>query len=224
MIIGHFGVGLAAKRAAPRIRLGTLFMASQLIDLIWPLFIMLGIEHVRVAPGITAVTPLDFYHYPFTHSLLGVVFWAALLGWIFYLIRKSVKGSVLLGILVISHWVLDLITHAPDLPVAPGIDMFLGLGLWNSFYGSLILELAIFTVGLILYIRMTKARDLTGIFALWGLAIFLVAITLANYFGPPPPDDRFAVGLVGEAQWLIIIWAYWIDRHRMQKQESKKSI
>ncbi len=218
MFIGHFGVGLGAKRATPRIRLGTLFMASQFIDLIWPLFVMLGIEHVRVAPGSTAVTPLEFCYYPFTHSLLGVVFWAVLLGLVFYLIRKSFKGSVLIGVLVISHWVLDLIVHAPDLSLAPGSHLFFGLGLWNSFYGSLILEMAIFAAGIAIYMKTTRAKDRIGIFSLWGLAIFLVVITLNNYYGPPPPDNPVAIGIVGEAQWLIILWGYWIDRHRLQRE------
>lgn len=217
MFIGHFGAGLAGKRVVPRIKLGTLFIASQFIDLLWPLFVMLGIERVRVDPGNTAVTPLDFYYYPFTHSLLGVIFWALLVGLLFFLIRKSVRGSVFLGILVISHWLLDLIVHAPDLPLAPGTHTLVGLGLWNSFYGSLILELAFFAIGFWLYVRTTVASDRVGTFALWGLALFLVVITLANYYGPPPPDNRIAIGIVGEAQWLIVVWAYWIDRHRKQK-------
>ena len=214
MFIGHFAVGLAAKKISPRIKLGTLFLASQLIDLIWPLFILLGLEHVRVDPGNTAVVPLDFYNYPFTHSLAGVLFWAVILGLIFYFIRKVIKDSVLIGLLVISHWVLDLITHRPDLALAPGSDMFFGLGLWNSFNASLIAEFTIFVIGAILYLKITTAKDKTGVYAFWGLSIFLIAITLGNYYGPPPPDNSTVIGLVGMIQWLFIPWAYWIDRHR----------
>jgi membrane-bound metal-dependent hydrolase YbcI (DUF457 family) len=214
MFIGHFAIGLAAKNINPRIKLGTLFLASQLIDLIWPIFILLGIERVRVDPGNTAVTPLDFYHYPFTHSLLGVIIWAIILGLIFYFIRKSMKGSVLLGVLVISHWILDLISHQPDLALAPGSDMYFGLGLWNSFYGSLIIEISIFIIGILFYLKSTKAKDRIGIYAFWGLMVFLIAITFGNYYGPPPPDDLITIGFVGLAQWLFIPWAYWIDRHR----------
>jgi len=217
MFIGHFGVGLASKKVNPRIKLGTLFLAAQLIDLIWPLFLILGIEHVRVDPGNTAVTPFDFYYYPFTHSLLGVAFWAILTGLIFYLIRKSLKGSILLGVLVISHWVLDFIAHGPDLPLTPGSDTFLGLGLWNSFYGSLIVELAIFAMGMIFYLITTRAKDKTGRYAFWGLAAFLLVITFNNFYGPPPPDSPYMIGAVGILMWLFIPWGYWIDRHRVAR-------
>lgn len=217
MFIGHFAVGLAAKKVNPQIKLGTLFLASQLIDLIWPLFLILGIEYVRVDPGNTVVTPLDFYHYPFTHSLLGVIIWAVIMGLIFYFIRKSLKGSVLVGILVISHWILDLITHRPDLPLAPGSELLFGLGLWNSFYASLILEIAFFVLGMTLYLKVTKTKDKIGTYALWSLAGFLLIITLGNYYGSPPPDDSKVIGFVSALQWLLIPWAYWIDRHRVTK-------
>jgi len=217
MFIGHFGVGLAAKKVNPRIKLGTLFLAAQLVDLIWPLFLILGIEHVRVDPGNTAVTPFDFYYYPFTHSLLGGVFWGILVGLIFYLIRKSIKGSILLAVLVISHWVLDFIAHGPDLPLAPGSDTFLGLGLWNSFYGSLIFELAIFGTGMMIYLFTTRAKDKIGLYAFWGLAVFLLVITFSNYYGPPPSDNPYMIGAVGILMWLFVPWGYWIDRHRVAR-------
>lgn len=217
MFIGHFAVGLAAKKVNPQIKLGTLFLASQLIDLIWPLFLILGIEHVRVDPGNTVVTPLDFYHYPFTHSLLGVIIWAVIMGLIFYFIKRSIRSSVLVGILVISHWLLDLISHRPDLALAPGSDLFFGLGLWNYFYVSLILEIAFFVLGMTLYLKVTKTKDKVGTYALWGLAIFLLVITIGNYYGPPPPDDSKVIGFVSALQWLFIPWAYWIDRHRVTK-------
>jgi len=215
MFIGHFAVGLAAKKINPAIRLGTLFLASQLIDLIWPLFIILGIERVRVDPGNTSVTPLDFYHYPFTHSLAGVIFWGVILAIIFYLIRKSLKGSILLGCLVVSHWILDLVAHRPDLALAPGTDIYWGLGLWNSFYASLIVEMLIFAIGLFFYLKITKAKDKIGTYAFAGLSVFVVAIMLGNYYGPPPPDNSMVIGIVGLSQWLFIAWAYWVDRHRI---------
>jgi len=219
MFVGHFAIGLAAKKANPRIKLGTLFLASQLIDLIWPFFLILGLEHVRVDPGNTSVTPLDFYHYPYTHSLLGVIVWAMITALIFYFIRKSLKGSILVGILVISHWLLDLISHRPDLPLAPNSEVLFGAGLWNSFYGSLVFELAIFVIGIILYLKTTRAKDKIGIYAFWGLVVFLSTITFNNYYGPPPPDNEMLIGIVGLSQWLFVPWGYWIDRHRAVKKE-----
>lgn len=214
MFLGHYAVGLAAKKVNPRIKLGTLFLASQFIDLIWPIFLILGIERVRVDPGNTAVTPLDFYYYPFTHSLAGVVVWAVVFGLVYYLIRKSFKGSLLLGFLVISHWIFDLFTHRPDLPLAPGTDTFFGLGLWNWFYASLIFELSLFVFGLILYLKTTAAKGKTGVYAFWGLIVFLLIITFSSYFGAPPPNDTNVIGIVGLTTWLFIPWAYWVDRNR----------
>ena len=132
MFLGHFAVGLAAKKAAPQLSLGTLWLAAQWIDLIWPIFLLLGVEKVIIAPGHTAVTPFHFIHYPFTHSLTWVFIWAVLLGLICFGFRQSVWLAFILAGLVLSHWFLDLIVHRPDLPLSYGSDTFLGLSLWNS--------------------------------------------------------------------------------------------
>jgi len=213
MFIGHFGLGLAAKKADARPSLGTLFFASQFIDLLWPFFLILGIEHVEVEPGISAFTPLDFVYYPFSHSLLGVLFWALLFGAVYYLIKKNYKASIVLGILVFSHWILDLITHIPDLPLFPGVDTKAGFGLWNSIPATIIVEASIFFAGVYFYMKVTKAINKKGIYTLWGLIIFLLIIYVMNIFGPPP-ESAEAIGYVGLSQWLIIAWGYWIDRNR----------
>jgi hypothetical protein len=213
MFIGHFGVGLAAKNIDKKPSLGTLFFASQFIDLLWPFLLLLGIERVKVEPGISAFTPLDFVYYPFSHSLLGVLFWAFLFGSIYFLVKKNLKTSFLLGILVLSHWILDLITHIPDLPLFPGVDTKVGIGLWNSIPFTIIVEGLIFITGSFLYIKATKAENKKGVFALWGLLIFLVVVYIMNIFSPPP-DSAEAIGYVGLSQWLLIAWGYWIDRNR----------
>src|SRR3989339_132004 len=122
MFIGHYAVALAAKKGAPKVSLGTLFIAAQLVDLLWPLFLLLGLEHVRIDPGNTAFTPLDFYDYPITHSLVGAVGWSMLLGGVYYGFRRERKSAVVIGLVVFSHWILDLITHRPDLPLGLGGD------------------------------------------------------------------------------------------------------
>ncbi|MGB6032212.1 MAG: metal-dependent hydrolase, partial [Bacteroidota bacterium] len=162
MFIGHFGVGFAAKKADPKVSLGTLFMASQFIDLLWPVFLLLGLERVEIDPGNTAFTPLDFVHYPFTHSFLGVLFWAVLFGVVYFMIRKSGKSALLLGGLVLSHWFLDLITHRPDLPLLPWSDVKAGFGLWNSVALTLLVESLIFIAGVFLYMRVTRAKNRAG--------------------------------------------------------------
>lgn len=213
MFIGHFGVGFGAKKITTTTSLGTLFLASQFVDLLWPIFLMLGIEKVTVDPGNTIVTPLNFLYYPFTHSLVGVLFWAILFALIYYLFRKNLKISILLAILVLSHWILDLITHRPDLPITIGSEStFVGLGLWDSLASSIIVESLIFVGGIYLFIRISKAKNKTGTYSLWGLIIFFVIIYIVNLFGPPPASAD-AIGYVGLAQWLLIPWAYWIDKN-----------
>ncbi|MFC2094529.1 hypothetical protein ACFLSH_02760 [Bacteroidota bacterium] len=214
MFIGHFGVGFAAKKFAKKTSLGTLFLASQFIDLLWPFFVIFGIEKVAIDPGNTAFTPLDFIYYPFTHSLLGVIIWALLFGVVNYFIKKDLKTSLILGILVLSHWILDFITHRPDLPLLLGSDSVLvGLGLWNSIIATVIIESMIFIIGVYLYISLTKAKNKVGAYSLWSLLIFFIIIYISNLFGPPP-GSADAVGYVSLAQWLLIAWAYWIDRNR----------
>ena len=213
MFIGHFGVGLAAKKIDNRPSLDTLFLASQFIDLLWPFFLLLGIEKVEIDPGASAFNPLNFVYYPFSHSLLGVLFWALLIGAIYFLIKKNFKSALLLGILVLSHWILDLVTHIPDLPLFPGNDTKVGFGLWNSVPLTIAVEGLIFIFGSYLYIKATKAENKKGIFALWSLLIFLIVVYITNVFGPPP-ESAEAIGYVGLSQWLLIAWGYWIDRNR----------
>ena len=214
MFIGHFGVGFAAKKVIPKTSLGTLLLASQFIDLLWPFFVISGIETVAIDPGNTAFTPLDFIYYPFSHSLLGVLLWALIFGAVYYFIKRDLKSSFILGILVLSHWILDFIAHRPDLPLFIGGDSpFVGLGLWNSVIATVIIESLIFIVGVYFYISITKAANKVGNFSLWSLIIFLGIVYLLNLLGPPP-DSVDVIGYVGLSQWLLIAWAYWIDRNR----------
>lgn len=215
MFIGHFAVALAAKKAAPRVSLGTMILSTSFIDLLWPIFLVLGIEHVRVEPGNTVVTPLDFTHYPFSHSLAGVLLWSLLLGSVYFMLKKDRRAALMVGLGVFSHWVLDFITHRPDLPLAPGSNLLFGLGLWNSLAGTLILEGGLFIIGVLLYVRCTRPLDRTGTLSFWGLISFLVLVYIGNLFGPPPPDTN-ALGYVGLALWLFVAWGYWIDRHRKE--------
>jgi hypothetical protein len=218
MFIGHFGVGFAAKKFTKRTSLGTLFLATQFIDLLWPFFVILGIEMVAIDIGNTAFTPLDFIYYPFSHSLLGVLIWALLFGAVYYFIKKDLKTSLILGALVLSHWILDLITHRPDLPLFLGSDSLLvGLGLWNSIIATVIIEGTIFIAGVYLYLAVTKAKNKVGGYSLWSLIIFLVIVYISNLFGPPP-ESAEALGYIGLAQLLLIAWAYWIDRNRSVKE------
>jgi membrane-bound metal-dependent hydrolase YbcI (DUF457 family) len=215
MFIGHFGIGFGAKAAAPKVSLGTLFLAAQFMDLLWPTLLMLGIERVNIRSGGTQYPPLDFVYYPFSHSLLAVLIWAVLFAAVYFAIRRSRIGAVVLGLAVISHWLLDLIVHYPDLPLYPGDSPLLGFALWSSPIVEMALELSIFVVGVWLYLRTTRAIDTTGKWALWSLVIFLLTIHIGNTFGSPPPSVT-ALAWVGQAQWLLVAWGYWVDKHRVQ--------
>ena len=213
MFIGHFGVGFAAKKIDHRPSLGTFFMASQFIDLIWPVFLLIGLEKVKIEPGNTAFTPLDFIYYPFSHGFLSVLIWSFLFGLVYFFIKKHLKISILLGVLVMSHWFLDLITHRPDLPLFPWTEYKVGLGLWNHVELTLLVELIIFFSGIYLYFKVTRSVNKKGILALWGLILFLIIIYFTNVFGSPPPSEE-PLAFVGLSQWLLVAWGYWIDKNR----------
>jgi LexA-binding, inner membrane-associated putative hydrolase len=212
MFIGHHATAFALKTAAPRVSLGTLFGATILLDLVWPILLLADVEHVRVAPGITAFTPLDFYDYPVTHSLLAVLGWSVAAAIVYFLARKSSRDAIIVGVAVLSHWVVDFLAHRPDLPLWPGGPK-VGLGLWNSIPGTIAVEVAMFVAGLWLYLRATRARDRAGSIALWSLVVFLAVVYVANLTSPPPPSPT-AIGWAGLAQWLFVPWGFWIDRHR----------
>jgi len=213
MFIGHFATGLAAKAVAPKTSLGTLFFGAQFIDLLWPTLLLVGLEQVRIAPGITVVTPLDFVSYPISHSLLAVTAWGALVGLLYWLARRRVAAAVIVGLLVVSHWVLDLLVHRPDLPLLAWDSPRVGLGIWNSLAATIAVEGLLFAAGLWIYLRATHAKDRIGSIGLWALAGLLVLIYAANLTGPPPPSVT-AIAWLGQLQWLFVVMAWWVDRHR----------
>lgn len=213
MFLGHYAAALAAKKAAPRASLGTFIFAAQLLDLLWPPLLLLGLEHVRVDPGHTAMTPLDFVSYPISHSLLAVLGWGALLGGVYWLAGRYRRGAVVVAALVVSHWVLDAVVHVPDLPLVPGGEVMVGLGLWNSVPATLVLEILLFVGGILLYTRTTRAVDGIGRWGLWGLVAMLAVIYAMNVLGPPPVDQR-SIAIVSLTLWLFVPWGWWVDRHR----------
>ena len=208
MFIGHFGVAFAAKKVAPETSLGTLILAA-----LWPVFLLLGIEHVQIAPGITRVSPLDFTDYPISHSLLMAVVWAIVLGAIYYTVRRNLRSALVVGAAVLSHWVLDLIVHRPDLQLYPGGSARVGMGLWNSWMATIAAEVLCCGAGLWIYLGCTRARDNAGRYGFWALAAFLFLGWLSTLFaGAPPGVTALAWG--GIAMWLVVPWGWWADRHR----------
>lgn len=205
MFIGHAALALAAKPFAPRVNLGVALAATFWLDLVWPLLLLLGIERVALDPGNTAFTPLDFLHYPWTHSLAAALAWSMLFGLACW--RLGRRAALLLGLLVLSHWGLDALSHRPDLPLWPGSRAMIGLGLWNSVPGTLLVESALFAGGIAVYLRHPPRAVLT----FWLLIAFLVVAYLGAAFGPPPPSAGAVAGSA-LALWLLPAWGWWIER------------
>jgi hypothetical protein len=212
MFLGHYALGLAAKRVTPGVSLGVLFAAAQLADILWPLLLALGLEHVRIDPGNTAFTPLDFVSYPYSHSLALLGVWGVAMGWVFA--RQRRKEIAIVAALVVSHWVLDFATHRPDMPIYPGGPK-VGLGLWHSVPLTVAIELPMYIAGVWLYMRATRPRDAVG---RWG-ATLLLSILLLIYVGdalsadaPPSVGALTIVVAIGGA--LFTGWSWWADRHR----------
>jgi hypothetical protein len=188
MFLGHFAVGLVASRLEPRLPLGTAFVAAQLPDAVWPYLLLAGLEKVTIAPGATAVTPLRFDHYPWSHSLVmvvvcGIVFMAG-----YGLLFRASKAAFWLLPLAVSHWVLDVISHVPDVPVLPRGGPLLGLGLWGSLAATLAVEGLLFAGAVVFFAHGRRLHP-----AFWVLIAFLVVVYAVSVFGPPPPS-RAAIG------------------------------
>jgi hypothetical protein len=211
MFVGHLAVAMAAKRTAPEVNLGWLMAGVTALDLIWPVFVLAGLEHVRIVPGATAFTPLVFDSYPWSHSLVMAVAWGVLLAaigrW-----RTAVPVSGLLVALVVSHWVLDFASHAPDMPLWPGASSpKFGLGLWNSIPLTLIIEGAIWVIGIALYLQVPGRRTVGAAIALWSFIAVCTLMWASGPWGPVPPSER-ALGWFGLIGWLIVPWAAAADR------------
>jgi len=217
MFIGHIGLGFAAKRLAPKAPLGLLLVAAEAVDVLAGLLVLLGIERMRPHPGITAMMSLEFVSYPWSHSLASTLFWATAAGLLAGGLRKDRRTGIVVGLLVATHWLLDYVSHRPDLPLLADGGLKVGLGLWNSVAGTLVVELGLMALGVALYRWATVACDRVGTWALVALVGFLTAIFFANHFGPPPPLDapRWALALPTLSLVILWPWGNWIERHRV---------
>ena len=206
MFLSHFAIGLVGRRYTPAVSLAAWFLSVQFVDLLWPFFLLTGAERVRVVPGITAFTPFDFVHYPITHSLVGGVVWALLLGGGAGAVYRNANAALLLGAGVLSHWVLDVISHRPDMPVLPD-GPYLGFGLWNSIAATIAVELSCFLAALYIY-----TRDRRPPLSFWLMVGVMLFAFFGAAFGPTPPEDVTALAFSALAVWLFLPWAWWADR------------
>jgi len=224
VLAGHIAVGFFGKRIAPEISLGTLVLASLAADLIWCLLLIAGVEHIAIQPGRTTQDSLVATNIAISHSLVMDGVWAALLaaGLPF---RRSTRAAGLLFAVVLSHWFLDVVSHRPDMPLAPGLEPRFGLGLWDSVPATLAIEGGFWLLAVVLYARVTKSRNRTGTYSFWAGVIVLTAIWWNNFAGPPPRSDVRTLGISSFIFFsLVVIWAYWMDRLRLGLHGSNSSI
>ena len=216
MLVGHHAVGFAAKRAAPHVSLGTLQVACVFPDLLVFVNQLIGIEHARITPGITAFSALDGYDIAISHSLATSVGWSGLFALIYFGRRRDIRGAAVLAIVVFSHWVLDFISHRPEMPLIPGGGTSVGLGLWNSIPATFAVEGALWILGIMVYLRATRATVLRGNVGLGALVGVLTLMWVATPLQSAPPGDFSPIMLSG----LLLVYAallsvaYWIERYR----------
>jgi hypothetical protein len=212
MFIGHAAVAFGAKKAAPGVSLGTLLLAAMFLDVLWPVLLLLGLERVRIDPGHTRFSPLDFESYPWSHSLLFSLVWSLVFALAYLVWRRNRRGAIVAGLCVASHWILDFVVHRADLPLWPGGPR-VGLDLWNSVAGTLFVEGGLFAAGLLIYLAATAPRDRAGVAILFFFVVVLLALYVAAFIGPPPPNARM-IAWADLGSLLLVAWGYWIDRHR----------
>jgi hypothetical protein len=211
MFVGHYGVSFATKRVDESIPLWVLFLAVQWLDVIWAPLVLLGIEKVRIVPGFTATNPLDLYYMPFTHSLVAALVWSVLMAGVYGVLRRAPrKASVLVGLAVFSHWVLDFVVHIPDLPLYDNAAK-VGLGLWNQPILAFGLETVLLLGSAAIYLQRQPARR-TRVLA---FALVMLAVQAYIFFGPPPVSSS-AIAATALAAYAIFAFVIWLlaDRHR----------
>ena len=216
MFIGHYAVSYVAKAVKPSLPLWLLFLAVQLVDVFWAMFVLLGIEKVRIVPGITASSPLDLYYMPYTHGLLTSLLWAgaALVLYRLACKRKLWAGAIILGAAVFSHWLLDFLVHRPDLPIYDN-TLKVGLGLWNYPVLSFMLEAGLLLGGMYLYLKKTRSVQRGGAYGMLIFGLFMMAAQLSVFFvAPPETGTQVAISAL-VSYFLFAAVALWLERKRV---------
>jgi LexA-binding, inner membrane-associated putative hydrolase len=217
MLAGHFAVAFIAKRIEPKISLGTLVFAAMLADLLWCVFLIAGVESVGVkagivpGPSVRALDVLEAREIGFSHSLLADLVWAVIFAGL-YLLRGNRRGAWILLGAVVSHWVLDVASHPPDMPIAPAIPNRFGLGLWNSVPATIFVEGLFWLIALAVYMRASRDQGRFRTYLLWAGVVLITVAWLGNITGPPPSEIA-SIGFSSLTFFsLSVIWAYWVDR------------
>jgi hypothetical protein len=212
MFIGHYGPAFLAATSRKAPRLGTLFIAAQLVDLAFFSFMLIGVEHMRLVPGITAMNPMDLYDMPWTHSLVGALVWAAGFALLLWLWQKRASTALIGGAVVLSHWLLDLLVHRPDLTLA-GAPPAYGFGLWNHPIIEMPLEAMFGFGGLVLFATRTRPTGRAGRRPIIFLALAMIAFEDIDWFAPKPTAVTAAIPLGALFAYVVMAaLAWWVGR------------
>jgi hypothetical protein len=214
MFVGHYGVSFFAKGAEKSVPLWVLFIAVQLVDVLWAIFIFVGIEKVRIVPGITATNPLDLYYMPYTHSLAGALLWS-IFGFLVYKFigRGTNRAALIVALAVFSHWILDLIVHIPDLSLYD--DTYkMGFGLWNYPAAAFALEAILLFAGIFYYLRRTSTESMVGKLGMPVLGIVLLIFQSIVFFGSPPTSPAAAAITALVLYIVFAAIAFWLEKYR----------
>ena len=216
MFVGHYAASLALKRFEKRASLGVLFLAVQFVDIVFFPLVLLGIERLNVVENFTQSTHFELVYMPYTHSLVAFLIWSGLAYALFrWVIVKSHSVAVVVALAVMSHWLLDVIVHTPDMPLWSDASLKLGFGLWNNAIATYVLEAALLLAGLWLYMRSTKAVTKTGKYGMGIFVVLLLLINIANIFGPLGNDSKLALAVSAlTAYFLFAAVAFWLDKNR----------
>lgn len=221
MFIGHYAPAAALKPLAPATPLWHCFVAVQFLDYLWAAFILAGIERARIVPGFLEASDLDLYFMPYTHSLAAAAFWsvAGAVAYRFVINRRAGgAGAVLIGICIFSHWLADLIVHAPDLALYPGSDVKFGFSLWSSLNASQGVEVGFLVAGFILYLGGTEGKGPIGRVAPFLAITALIGLGVYSATSTPPADIRMFAILALVSYTLIAALAYWLDATRRSRR------
>jgi len=213
MFVGHLAIGFLGKRAVPRVPLAFLVFCTSFLDVLWPIFILLGIEHARIVPGITAASPLDLYDYPWSHSVVMAAVWSVLAALPWALGRRG-REAAIVALCVFSHVVLDIVSHRADIPLWPGSSMKVGFGLWQSRAASVLVEGALWAFALVVYARAFHPTSRWGRWGLWILVLLLTFAWLSGPFGPPPPSITVVAASALPAIAIFTLWIWTVERKR----------
>lgn len=222
MFVGHYSVAFAVKSEKNKVPLWVLFVAVQLLDVFWAPFVLLGIEKMRIVPGITAANPLDLYYMPYTHSLIAALAWSGIAFGIYKMVagaKVPTMAALIVALAVFSHWILDLIVHRPDLAIYDD-TLKVGFGLWNYKGLEFGVEVALLASGIFVYLRRNIVSSVMRRFCIVVFGLLLILIQAGNTFGKRPLSSEHAVAVTALSSYVLFaVTAFFLEDKKRRKSQ-----